>query len=862
MIFGTRAKSAAGSLRAGLGALAFAGAYFAASGAEAQEGPDLLSGWADNLAPLLQDLGVAPALASDPSYVAGLLVALTAVILANLFALWGVRTVRAARRLDAQRQEDYESLMIRVNAAEAILAAEPDAVFIWTPETMKAAPGTLQARARIVGSTSAIVDPSSGAVDFDYFVSRLEGEHGVNLREAVNRLRSRGARFSLTLQTLQGRIFEAEGRPAGAQAVLWLRDVTGERAEVSRLIERAKTAETARARLAEQVDCVPLPIWRRSEEGMLLWANAAYVRAVEAPDLDHVLERQIHLSPDDMRRTLGQKLAAGEPANGTAHAVIGGERRALDVTEFLLEGGQIAGVAVDVTALERLEQELRRHIEAHRTTLDRLTTAVAIFGPDKRLKFHNEAYEKLWGLDDAFLKEGPSDGEVLDQLRAARRLPEQANYQDWKAKRLDLYRSSEPLEEYWHLPDGQTVRVMGQAHPFGGLIYVYENVTEKLHLESSYNVLEHVQRETLDNLKEAVAVFGTDGRLKLHNPAYAQIWNFKPEQLEGEPHFNELAEASAYLYDNEPVWTDLRARITAAGAVRAEHDGRINRPDGAVIDYALVPLPDGATLLTFVDMTDSTRMERALRERNEALETADRLKSEFISHVSYQLRTPLTNIIGFGEILEAEMFGELTSKQHEYTVGILDSSNQLLDLVNDILDLATVEAGAMALEVSEVEIAEVLNAAEEFAQRPAQKAKINLAVECPPDIGVIKADERRIKQIMLNLLSNALSFTQAGDAITIGAARTENEVALYVTDTGDGIKPEHQATVFDRFEARGAPDRQGGAGLGLALVKSFVELHGGWVTLESEPGIGTRVTCHLPLHAAQMRTGPALRAGE
>lgn len=848
----------------GLAASALLAAPFAPAPAQAHEGgaaPGWLGGWAENAAPFLESIGVDPHLAADPSYVAGLSFALAAVVLANLFAFWSLRSVRAARGAEARRAEDLEGLMKRVNAAEAILAAEPDAVFIWTPETMKASPGTLQARPRIVGSTSAIVDPSSGAVDFDYFVSRLVGEHGAKLRDAVNRLRSRGARFSLILQTVQGHIFEAEGRPAGAQAVLWLRDVTGERAEVSRLMERIKSADSAQLRLTEQLGLLPMPAWRRGMDGNLLWVNEAYAGAVDAASPGEALEKQVRLAPDGLQRELDKVLEEGGRASGQGRVVIAGERRNMEITEFPIGEGQIAGIAVDVSALEEARQELRRHIEAHRTTLDKLTSAVAIFGPDKRLKFYNEAYVSLWGLDEALLKDEPTEGELLDQLRAARRLPEQANYQDWRARRLELYRSPEPLEEYWHLPDGQTVRVMGQAHPFGGLIYVYENVTEKLHLESSYNVLERVQRETLDNLKEAVAVFGSDGRLKLHNPAYEEIWNFSPAELDNEPHFNELAEASTYLYDNEEVWGDLRARITSAGAVRAEQAGRVERPDGTVIDYALVPLPDGATLLTFVDMTDSTRMERALRERNEALETADRLKSEFISHVSYQLRTPLTNIIGFGEILEAEMFGELTPKQHEYTVGILDSSNQLLDLVNDILDLATVEAGAMALEVSEVDLSEVVRAAEEFAQRPAQKNKVTLKVDCPEDIGALKADERRIKQIMLNLLSNSLAFTQAGDTIVIGAARSDSEVALFVSDTGDGIKPEHQATVFDRFEARGGPDGHSGAGLGLSLVKSFVELHGGWVTLESAPEMGTRVTCHLPLHAPQLRAGAALQVG-
>jgi signal transduction histidine kinase len=195
------------------------------------------------------------------------------------------------------------------------------------------------------------------------------------------------------------------------------------------------------------------------------------------------------------------------------------------------------------------------------------------------------------------------------------------------------------------------------------------------------------------------------------------------------------------------------------------------------------------------------------------------------------------------------MFGELNAKQHEYTQGILDSSDTLLDVVNDILDLAVIEAGAMTLDLSDVSISDVISSAEQFAHHPAQKNRVLVLVECGSDLGSVRADEKRIKQIMINLLSNALAFTSPGDTITIGARRGESEVELFVADTGIGIKPEHQATVFDRFEAHSGADRRRGAGLGLSLVRSFIELHGGWVTLESEPGIGTRVTCHLPVRA-------------
>lgn len=814
--------------------------------AQAQDAPG--GGMPQGLMETLSALGLPSEAAAEPALATTFAVAVGLAFAGVLAAITGLRASRAARRVALEREASLSSLEARLDAAEAILAAEPDAVFIWTPESLRAAPGTFKARPRIVGSTATLVDPSSGDLDFAYLLTRLEPENAGRLNTAVQRLRTRGARFSLHVQSTDGRTFEAEGRPAGALAVLWLRDVTGERAEVSRLKERLRQAEYARGRFEEHLMQAPFPAWRRDDESRLVWVNAAYARAVDASSPEDAVTRSLELLGEETLSALRRVLFDRSRARERSHAIMAGERRALDILEQRLSDG-VAGIAIDVSDLDEAEAELRRHIESHAATLDRVTTAVAICGPDKRLTFRNRSYETLWGLDPQWLDGGPSDNEVLDELRARRRLPEQANFQAWKQARMEIYTSTDPVEEYWHLPDGRTIKLLAQAHPFGGVIYLYENVTERLNLESSYNTLARVQRETIDHLYEGVAVFGSDGCLKLSNPAYATIWSLDEEKLEGEPHVNDLIAMCRPLMDDEAEEV-LKSGITGMSGIRAQQTGRLDRPDGTVIDYAMVPLPDGATLMTYVDVTDSTRMEQALRDRNDALETADRLKSEFISHVSYQLRTPLTNILGFGEILETEMFGTLNPRQHEYMQGILESSETLIDVVNDILDLAVIEAGAMTLDLSDVELSEVIYATEEFAQRPAQKNKVTLKVECPKDIGTVRADEKRIKQIMINLLSNSLAFTSPGDAIVIGAARHVNSVELYVEDTGIGIKPEFQSNVFDRFEAHGGSDKHRGAGLGLSLVRSFVELHGGWVTLESAPDVGTRVTCHLPVRAA------------
>jgi signal transduction histidine kinase len=282
--------------------------------------------------------------------------------------------------------------------------------------------------------------------------------------------------------------------------------------------------------------------------------------------------------------------------------------------------------------------------------------------------------------------------------------------------------------------------------------------------------------------------------------------------------------------------------------------GRIEFHDGRVVDCATVPLPDGATLVTFQDMTASVNVERALRERNEALETADRIKIDFVQHVSYELRSPLTNIIGFAHFLDDPSIGSLTNKQHEYLGYINASTNALMAIINNILDLATIDAGAMTLNLGAVDINGTMQAAAEGIQDRLVKDGIRLDIRTSPDVGSFTADERRIRQILFNLLANAVGFSPPGETVTLTAERRPDAIAFAVTDCGPGIPQEMKDRVFDWFETDSLGSQHRGAGLGLSLVRSFVELHGGSVRLDSAVGSGTTVTCIFPLARVPVRT--------
>ena len=334
--------------------------------------------------------------------------------------------------------------------------------------------------------------------------------------------------------------------------------------------------------------------------------------------------------------------------------IVAGTRRILQVIDRPSPGGS-AGIGIDVTESEAMRAELARMTEAHRRTLDQLSTAVAIFRADQRMTFYNAAFRQLWGLEAAFLDSEPTNSAVLDRLRTARKLPEQADFRKWKAELYEAYRAIEPRQHEWYLPDGRTLRVITTPNPEGGVTYLLDDVTERIKLVRRYEALIGVQGETLEALNEGVAVFGSDGRLDLHNPAFARLWRLNSSNLNGtnpaeRPHIEAVMAWCARLYADEPFWMRLRGAVTSLEAREPIH-ARLERTDGSVLDCTTAPLPDGATLVTFQDVTDSVNVERALIERADALQDADRLKNQFVQHVSYELRTPLTNIIGFAHLL-------------------------------------------------------------------------------------------------------------------------------------------------------------------------------------------------------------------
>jgi signal transduction histidine kinase len=281
---------------------------------------------------------------------------------------------------------------------------------------------------------------------------------------------------------------------------------------------------------------------------------------------------------------------------------------------------------------------------------------------------------------------------------------------------------------------------------------------------------------------------------------------------------------------------------------RESATGRLQMTDGREFQFAAVPLPDGNALLTMLDVTDSSRIEAALRERATALEQADRVKTDFVANMSYELRTPLTSIGGFAELLAGGYAGELSAKGEDYVAAIVESVERLSKLINDVLDLTTGDARGVALERERVDIAGLCRAAVEEAQgRAAEKAQ-KLAADISPTAGFVFGDARRLRESIEHVLHNAIAYTDRKGRIELKAEGNETEAMITISDNGTGISAKDVPRVFNRFDRVVEAGVRGEAalGLGLPLTRQFIEAHGGSVELKSKKGKGTTVILTVP----------------
>jgi signal transduction histidine kinase len=762
-------------------------------------------------------------------------VSIVMVGVAALLAFCYARDWARWRRSEAEYKRENERLQAVEERMEVLAGAERQIVVRWDSR---------DSNARVEGDPE-VVGTGGSPDKVLAFADWASSADASMLEQCVGKLRDEGEGFSRTLRTRSGGFVSVEGRTSRGKAFVRMSALEGARGEILRMDSELRQAQANLTVLTTFLDSIGHPVWLRDSEEKLIWLNKAYLSLVGAHSLEDVQTRSLEL----LER---QDLTEARVASGQGRVFmrriesrIGDERRVLDVMERPTRAGR-AGLALDISTAEQERIRMKRDLEVQVRTLDQLDTAVAVFDDAQQLIFHNSAFQRLWRLDPHFLENKPLDGEILEQLRTRGQLPEQGDFREFKKEFLAAYNEPQAREFWWILPDRRSVRVLSSPNAYGGLTYLYYDESDRFRMQTQMDTSRRVQNETLDALREGVAAFGSDGRLKYCNRAFEEMWKFAAADLEDEPHVDAIIEHCAALTADKSTWDKVRGAVTGLHEMRLGIEQRFERQDARTVDCCGQPLPDGATLLTFSDVTASVGYAKALTETNEALEKAGRLRDDFVHHFSYQVRTPLTNVIGFIELLNDESVGMLNRRQKDYVTDSLRSASALLAILDDILDLASIDTGSLELVLEDVDIRKTVRAAERGLKDQLEKEKLTLEVIVEAGAETVRADSKRMRQILFHLISNAVAFSEPNQVISVIARHTGEGVEVDVRDRGCGISKDLKEKIFDRFVSVPRGARQGGLGLGLSIVRSLVELHGGRVTIESKPGEGTVVKCFFP----------------
>jgi signal transduction histidine kinase len=661
----------------------------------------------------------------------------------------------------------------------------------------------------------------------------------------------RGSDRSLALR---GHLADPQVSPGGA-ALVWVFDFSDSESELTTLREEASRARGDFAALVSLIEAAPMPMWFRRPDGALRLVNSAYVAAVAGESAETVVADGTELveTVDGLSaaHVAIQASARGHAIERLVSVTIDNQRRAYRVHDLPLGDEGIAGYAVDVEDLEEMARAFRAFREAQRAMLDQLSAGVAQFDAKRRLTFANRPFQSLFALAPSAMIDPPAFERLLDAARDAGRVPEVRDFPAWRRERAGWFAANETQEEAWPLADGTHLRIVAQPVPDGGLLLIAEDRTEQLRLSAMRDTLLRTRTATFDSLFESIAVFAPDGRMQLWNRRFTADWGLESEFLDTHPHIEALLGKISPRLRQPSQAKAVGDVVRAATLDRRQTTGRITLADGRTLEFAGVPLPDGNGLLTVLDITDSQKAEAALRERNVALEESDAGKSRFLANMSYQLRTPLTSIGGFAELLQAGVGGELSDDGREYVAAIIASSERLGEQIETILDLSQSEAGLLPLAREDVELMPLVRSVVEERGARLSRAGLTLDLQGSNLTGTIQGDRRRLARAFGHLIDNAVAATPRGGRILVQVSREKFETRQFaqvvVSDNGPGMEEAVLARALDglKVSADGTSIERR-QGLGLPLARQLIEAHGGTLRLLSEPGQGTAAIVELP----------------
>lgn len=745
----------------------------------------------------------------------------------------------------------------KLNTAEETLESFPDGCYLWLYDPIGFIRETHCSRRLAV-----MMDLSQGTESsFDALLEHFTPDSAEALATALNEMRSGERPFMLELQnTTRTKSFLVSGfrtRSAKYKNIidtLWVQETTDTTKKLASLGEKARELEKENTLFKQAFDSLPFPVWLRSEELQIAACNPAYAKAVHADSPEQAVllgsELVYEKSPREAKVLAAAARAAGKEKKAREFVVMEGKRRWVEASEIplpaqLYSKNKTIGFVRDITQEQELQNSLQNHIASHNGVLEHLKTAIAVFDADMRLQFYNTSFMNLWDLEAEWLDSSPTYSHVLDMLREKRRLPENRDFSAYKTREIKYFTSLvAATEDILHLPSGMTLRRMLTPHPLGGLLITYEDVTGHLTMERSMTVLNETQYTVINHLREAILLFGRDGRLRLANTAYLTLWQIGDSDFNKPPlTIVEVIEKQKPFFENENNWEALKEQLLG---VITSHTGeifQILRPDGKVLEFVAAGLPDGGIFVSFLDVTEEEKSSSLAEEKETLLSRfkqttvqAEKLRAVFLEQLGREINPQLSSLTDAVQKLSDNAGQRLSRRQKTCLQTIFDSSSELKILFDDLADLALIETGSAVLELDSVDVRGLLNGIMNTVKEQAKNKNVSLHLSCPDVLPTLIADKKRLKQVLFYLINNAVSAAFKDGTVSLSVYTENKNLVIALEEKSLDVKNDSDTI---NFAAQN--------GFAASLIRSFIEMHGGTLAVSDKKGT-KKTQIYLPIH--------------
>lgn len=590
-----------------------------------------------------------------------------------------------------------------------------------------------------------------------------------DVRDAVNRLEMTGDPVNLLVYNNEERAFELIGAPAGGMIRLIIRDAGFLDTRLKAAEERLNAADALvqdqnweRTTLRSMVEESPIIVWNRTKEGAINWADGQIRTRNSTVTADQAVDLIIARTRLNMQPAL-----VGQPQKSRIEIVVndGVDTISLQVIEVIRPDGDRIGFATDAGSAASAERTLTRFVQTMTETFAHLTVGLAIFDRNQTLALFNPALVQMWQLEPAWLARRPSLRDIVDELRASRRLPELQDFHKWRSELVGLFDNTEAAdyEELWHLSNGSNIRVLARPHPHGSLAFIFDDVTERMRLEQRYRHSIDLRRVTLDRLNEGIAVFGSNGLLQFINQAFHDIWGTNSENVYAAMHVRQFIPLCQQLSPDREVWKGLHSFVTGEHN-RQEWESPVTTHSGQMLNARIVPLPDGSTMAVFTNVTDSGMVSVGVAEKLFSLRFENAARDYIAGRIDREVRPPLA------EIREKTRTSGKNKNEIARLTSEVGEAVERMDHLSGLVSLTEETDGANS---QSHDLGAVLETVGGLLETTANRAEVELKVEVPPGAEEISADRYHLHRTAFAVGLFAIENFSSASSVSLRAESDE-----------------------------------------------------------------------------------------